>query len=94
MFLVVIIIIIIIMGQIIGSKSEDVDRASRKLHVVELHALYFSPYTIKATERSRTRWAGHVALMEVNEMNRIILLYFLEHLRVYRRMIVELNLEK
>jgi hypothetical protein len=66
---VIIIIIIIILVQIIWSKSEEVERDWRKLHVVELRVLYFSADTSRATKRSRTRWAGHVACMEGTEMN-------------------------
>ena len=57
------------MGQIILSKREEVERGWTKLRVVELHDLSFSPDTIRATKRSRTRWAELVALIEGTEMN-------------------------
>jgi hypothetical protein len=33
----------------------------RKLHIEELHSLYFSPDVIRMTKLRRVRWTGHVA---------------------------------
>jgi hypothetical protein len=35
----------------------------RKLHIEELHNLYFSPNIIRMIKSRRMRWAGHVARM-------------------------------
>jgi hypothetical protein len=36
----------------------------RKLHIEELHDLYFSPTILRVIKSRRMRWAGHVARME------------------------------
>jgi hypothetical protein len=45
-----------------GPKTEEVTGGYRRLHIEELHILYYSQNIIRANE-SRMRWEGHVACM-------------------------------
>jgi hypothetical protein len=53
--------------RIIGPKREE-DGSWRKLHNDELHSLYTSPNIVRVIKSRRTRWAGHVARMEEEEV--------------------------
>jgi hypothetical protein len=44
-----------------GSKREEVVGGWTRLHNVELHNFYASPYIIKVIKLKRMRWVGHVA---------------------------------
>ena len=46
------------------AKKDEITGEWRKLHNVELHALYSSPNTNKNLKSRRLRWAGHVARKE------------------------------
>ncbi|KAJ4428135.1 hypothetical protein ANN_24149 [Periplaneta americana] len=46
-----------------GAKRDKVTGEWRKLHNIELHALYSSPDIIRNIKSRHLRWAGHVALM-------------------------------
>ncbi|KAJ4433379.1 hypothetical protein ANN_15638 [Periplaneta americana] len=50
-------------SKIFGAKRDEVTREWRKLHNIELHALYSSPDIIRNIKSRRLRWAGHVARM-------------------------------
>jgi hypothetical protein len=52
------------------------EESSRKLHIDEIHSLYSSPNIVRVIKSRRTRWAGHVARMEVGrrEMFTVFLL--------------------
>ena len=50
--------------KILGAKRDEITGKWRKLHNVELHALYSSPNIITNLKSRRLRWAGHVARME------------------------------
>ena len=43
-----------------GAKKEDITGEWRKLHNVELQALYSSPNIIMNLKSGRLRWVGHV----------------------------------
>jgi hypothetical protein len=49
---------------IFGPKRDEVTGEWRKLHSVELHNLYSSPYINRQIKPRRMRWAGRVARME------------------------------
>jgi hypothetical protein len=49
--------------EIFGAKRDEVTGGWRKLHSVELHCLYSSPYIIRQIKSRRMRWAVHVARM-------------------------------
>jgi hypothetical protein len=48
---------------VFGPKREEVTGDWRKLHIVELYDLYFSPVIIRAVKPKRMRWIGLVARM-------------------------------
>ena len=50
--------------KIFRAKRNEITGEWRKLHNVELHALYSSPNIIRNLKSRRLRWAGHVARME------------------------------
>jgi hypothetical protein len=52
-----------VLRRIFGPKRDEVTGEWRKLHNVELHNLYSSPYIIRQIKSRRLRWAGHVARM-------------------------------
>ncbi|KAJ4446005.1 hypothetical protein ANN_12691 [Periplaneta americana] len=52
-----------VLRKIFGAKRDEVTGEWRKLHNVELHALYSSPDIIRNIKSRRLRWAGHVARM-------------------------------
>ena len=54
-----------VLRKIFGAKRDDeITGEWRKLHNVELHALYSSPNIIRNLKSRRLRWAGHIACME------------------------------
>ena len=53
-----------VLRKIFGAKRNEITGEWRKLHGVELHALYCSPNIIRSLKSRRLRWAGHVARME------------------------------
>ncbi|KAJ4446505.1 hypothetical protein ANN_13201 [Periplaneta americana] len=52
-----------VLRKIFGAKRDEVPGEWRKLHNIELHALYSSPDMIRNIKSRRLRWAGHVARM-------------------------------
>ncbi|KAJ4435786.1 hypothetical protein ANN_18405 [Periplaneta americana] len=52
-----------VLRKIFGAKWDEVTGEWRKLHNIELHALYSSPDIIRNIKSRRLRWAGHVARM-------------------------------
>ncbi|KAJ4436473.1 hypothetical protein ANN_16504 [Periplaneta americana] len=52
-----------VLRKIFGAKRDEVTGKWKKLHNVELHALYSSPDIIRNIKSRRLRWAGHVAHM-------------------------------
>ncbi|KAJ4443915.1 hypothetical protein ANN_05702 [Periplaneta americana] len=52
-----------VLRKIFGAKRDEVTGEWRKLHNIELHALYSSPDIIRTIKSRRLRWAGHVARM-------------------------------
>ena len=50
--------------RIFGAKRDKITGDWKKLHNIELHALYSSPNIIRNLKLRRLRWAGLVALME------------------------------
>ena len=53
-----------VLRKIFGAKKDEITGEWRKLHNVELHALYSSPNIIRSLQSRRLRLAGHVARME------------------------------
>ncbi|KAJ4432361.1 hypothetical protein ANN_20980 [Periplaneta americana] len=53
-----------VLRKISGAKRDEVTGEWRKLHNIELHALYSSPDIIRNIKSRRLRWAGHVARMD------------------------------
>ena len=53
-----------VLRTISGAKEDEITGEWRKLHNVELHALYSSPNIIRSLKSTRLRWAGHIARME------------------------------
>ncbi|KAJ4447220.1 hypothetical protein ANN_09222 [Periplaneta americana] len=53
-----------VLRKIFGAKRDEVAGEWRKLHNVELHALYSSPDIIRNIKSRRLRWAGHVTRMD------------------------------
>ena len=53
-----------VLMKIFGAKREEIVGELRKLHNVELQALYSSPNIIRNLKLRRLRWAEHVAHME------------------------------
>ena len=53
-----------VLRKIFGTKRDYITGQWRRLHNVELHALYYSPNIIRNLKSRRVRWAGHVARME------------------------------
>ncbi|KAJ4431766.1 hypothetical protein ANN_20371 [Periplaneta americana] len=53
-----------VLRKIFGAKRDDVTEEWRKLHITELHALYYSPDIIRNIKSRCLRWAGHVARMD------------------------------
>ena len=51
--------------EIFGVKRDEITEEWRKLHYTELHALYSSPNIIRNL-KSRLRWSGHVARIEIS----------------------------
>jgi hypothetical protein len=49
--------------RIFGPKRDEVTGEWRRLHNMELYALYFSPNITRALQSRRLMWAGHVARM-------------------------------
>ncbi|KAJ4439521.1 hypothetical protein ANN_07645 [Periplaneta americana] len=52
-----------VLRKIFGAKRDEVTGEWRKLHNIELHALYSSPDIIRNIKSRRLRWAGHGARM-------------------------------
>ncbi|KAJ4436699.1 hypothetical protein ANN_16831, partial [Periplaneta americana] len=50
-----------VLRKIFGAKRDEVTGEWRRLHNIELHALYSSPDIIRNIKFRRLRWAGHVA---------------------------------
>ncbi|KAJ4430709.1 hypothetical protein ANN_19300 [Periplaneta americana] len=50
-----------VLRKIFGAKRDEVTGEWRKLHNIELHALYSSPDIIRNIKSRRLRWAGHLA---------------------------------
>ena len=53
-----------VLKKIFGAKREKIAGEWRKLHNVELHALYSSPKIIRDLKSRRLRWTVHVGRME------------------------------
>ena len=53
-----------VLRKIFGFKNYEITGEWRKLHNVELYALYSSPNIIRNLKSRRLRWAGHVARTE------------------------------
>ena len=53
-----------ILRKIFGARKDEITGEWRKLHNVELYALYSLPNIIRSLKSRRLRWAGHVARME------------------------------
>ena len=53
-----------VLRKVFGAKKDKITGEWRKLHNVELHALYSSPNIIRKLKSRRLRWAGHVTRME------------------------------
>ena len=53
-----------VLRKIFGAKRDEGTGEWRKLHKLELHALYSSPNIIRNLKSRRLSWAGHVACME------------------------------
>jgi hypothetical protein len=49
-----------VLRRIFGPKMDEVTREWRRLHNVELYALYSSPNIIRVIKSRRLRWAGNV----------------------------------
>jgi hypothetical protein len=54
-----------VLRRIFGPKKDEVTGGWKKLHIEDLHVLYFSPSIIRVMKARRMRWAGHVASMGV-----------------------------
>ena len=52
-----------VLRKIFGAKKGEITEW-RKLHKVELHALYSSPNVIRNFKSRQLRWAGHTVRME------------------------------
>ncbi|KAJ4435309.1 hypothetical protein ANN_17919 [Periplaneta americana] len=52
-----------VLRKIFAAKRDEVTEEWRKLHNIEVHALYSSPDIIRNIKSRRLRWAGHVARM-------------------------------
>ena len=52
-----------VLRKIFGLRKGEITGEWRKLHNVELYALYSSPNIIRSLKSRRLRWAGHVARM-------------------------------
>jgi hypothetical protein len=52
-----------VLRRIFGLKRDKVTGGWRKLHIEELHDLYFSPRIIRIIKSRRMRWAGHMVRM-------------------------------
>ena len=52
--------------KIFGAKRDEITGEWRKLHNVELHALYYSPKIRRNSKSRRLRWAGHVTRTELS----------------------------
>jgi hypothetical protein len=52
-----------VLRRIFGIKREELAGGWRRLHSVELHNLYPSPYITGVIKSRRTRWTGHVVRM-------------------------------
>jgi len=62
-----------VLRRIFGPKRDEVTGEWRRLHNEELNDLYSSPTIVGVIKSSRTRWAGHVALMgEERGVNRVL----------------------
>jgi hypothetical protein len=61
-----------VLRRIFGHEREDVAGDWRRLHNEELHNLYASPNTARATKSRRMGWAGHVAGMEMRNAYKIL----------------------
>jgi hypothetical protein len=52
-----------VLRKIFEPKRDEVTGEWRKLHIEELHDLYFSPTILRVIKSRRMRWVGHVARM-------------------------------
>jgi hypothetical protein len=52
-----------VLRRIFGPKRDEATGEWRRLHNAELKDLYSSPNIIRVIKSTRTRWAGHVALI-------------------------------
>ena len=53
-----------VLRKIFGTKRDEITEEWRKLHNVELHALYSSLNIIRNLKSRRLRWVGHVERIE------------------------------
>ena len=53
-----------VLRKIFEAKKDKITGEWRKLHNVELNALYSLPNIIRSLKSRRLRWAGHVARMK------------------------------
>ena len=63
-----------VLKKILGAKRDEITREWRKLHNVELHALYSSPNITRNFKTRRPRWAEYVARMEQSRNTQRILM--------------------
>jgi hypothetical protein len=63
-----------VLRRIFGPKGDEVTGEWRKLHIEELHNLYFSPNITWKIKSRGMRWTGHVARMaEEREVYKILM---------------------
>jgi hypothetical protein len=62
----------VVLGEIFGSKRQEVARDWRKLRNEELYHLYSIPNIIQVIKPKTMIWAGHVARMGEGNTNRVL----------------------
>ena len=54
---------IVVLRKIFRPKRSEVIRECRRLHNIDLYALYSSPNTIRVIKSRRLKWTGHLVRM-------------------------------